>query len=210
MTNDLYHCFSCDAINRASQNKWCCCAGDENTLVCDRCGRCFCDAPTVWKKKVWAPIAASLVPKAVEGPTTYQRPVVLIIDDDRVVHTVASRVLEEFPGSVLHAYDGAEGLRIAREVNPELVITDCLLPLLDGREVARRLKSEPPTSTIRVVAMSAFYRGARYRQEALRDFAVDQYVEKPISAARLRSIIDETFRLRPVTEPKRQQGAVLR
>lgn len=202
MASDLYYCFSCDAINRASQNRRCCCVGTENTLVCERCGRCFCDAPTNWKKNVWQSIGEG------SAKENYQRPLILIIDDDRVIHSVVARVLEDFRGSVLHAYDGVEGLRIAQEVKPDLVITDCLLPLLDGREIARSLKSCPSTSHVCIVAISGMYRGARYRHEALRDFAVDRFVEKPISAAQLRSIIDDIVHLRPVKDTRPMQSGV--
>jgi CheY-like chemotaxis protein len=187
---DLYNCFYCDALNRASKNAWCFCAGNENTLVCERCGKCSCGAPSFWKRNVWDPILEALLERKA---TVYQRPVILIIDDDRVIHSVAARILEKFAGSVLHAYDGAEGLRMARETSPDLVITDCLMPLMDGREISKALKSDPATSNTRIVAMTALYRGVRYRHEALRDFAVDQYIEKPVSALALQKIIDDTF-----------------
>ena len=188
--NDLYNCFHCDAINRATQNAWCCCVGTENTLVCEKCGRCFCDAPNVWKKKVWAVIGTIVA----HDKVTYVRPIILIIDDDRVIHSVSARVLAHFPGTVLHAYDGKEGLRMAKEIKPDVVITDCLLPIVDGREIARLLKADPETRAIRIIAMTAMYRGARYRHEALTDFAVDEYIEKPVSAAMLREIASATVR----------------
>ncbi|HSP33449.1 MAG TPA: response regulator [Thermoanaerobaculia bacterium] len=189
--NDLYNCFHCDAINRVSKNSWCCCVGSENSLVCNRCGQCFCTAPDVWKKPFWERFSAVLTGGR-DAEQSYARPIILIVDDDKVIHSVASRVLADFRGTVLHAYDGAEGLRIAQTVRPDLVLTDCLLPLKDGREIARVLKSDWGTSHIRVVAMTSLYRGARYRHEALTHYNVDAYVEKPITAAKLLEIANST------------------
>jgi len=183
--DDLYNCFSCDAINRATKNRWCGCVGSESSLVCEKCGVCFCNAPNVWKKKFWTKFDnVAKKPHKID----HARPIILIIDDDRVIHSVAARVLADFPGTILHAYDGQEGLLIAQDVKPDLVITDCLMPLLDGREIARVLKTTDGTRDVRVIAMTSLYRGAKYRHEALTGFQVDEFIEKPISAAKLREI----------------------
>jgi PleD family two-component response regulator len=55
---------------------------------------------------------------------TPRRPVILLIDDDRTVHSIVARVLAGFDGTLLHAYDGATGLQMAHDVQPELVIAD--------------------------------------------------------------------------------------
>jgi DNA-binding response OmpR family regulator len=99
-------------------------------------------------------------------------------------------VLAGFSGTLLHAYDGDAGLRMALQVRPELVITDALLPKIDGREIARSLKSDPATSSMKVVVITAVYKGPRYRAEAFRDYLVDDFIEKPVSAGKLRTVIN--------------------
>lgn len=184
--DDLYNCFSCDAINRATKNRRCTCVGSESSLVCEKCGRCFCTAPTIWKNRFNEKFNEVL--RRADQVIDHERPIVLIVDDDRVIHALASRVLADFPGTVLHAYNGQEGLLMAQDVRPDVVITDCLMPLLDGREIARALKTDPQTRHIKIVAMTSLYRGARYRHEAYNSYQVDEFVEKPITAAKLREI----------------------
>ncbi len=123
--------------------------------------------------------------------TTIRRPAILVIDDDRTVHKLVERALQNFPGTLLHAHEGVEGLRMARELRPELVLTDALLPKLDGREIALRLKSDPATRAIKVVLMTALYKGTRYRIEAINSFGVDEYIEKPVDPTRLRKLAEE-------------------
>jgi CheY-like chemotaxis protein len=71
------------------------------------------------------------------------------------------------------------------------VLTDALLPKLDGREIALRLKSDPATRAIKVVVMTALYKGTRYRIEAINSFGVDEYIEKPVDPGRLRKLAED-------------------
>ena len=113
----------------------------------------------------------------------------MIVDDDRVVHTITSKILNSFEGTVLHCHDGREALELAQELLPDLIVTDALLPKLDGRELARILKQSPDTRRVKIAVMTGLYKGPRYRAEAFRDFMVDAYLEKPIDAERLRSLV---------------------
>ena len=122
--------------------------------------------------------------------TSLARPIIMIVDDDRVVHTITSKILASFQGTVLHCHDGREALELARAVHPDLIITDALLPKLDGRELARTLKQAEETSAVRVAVMTGLYKATRYRIEAIRDFKVDAYVEKPIDAAKVWNLVN--------------------
>ena len=116
-------------------------------------------------------------------------PLILIVDDDRSVHAIAGKMLERYDLTVLHAFDGAEGLRIARDMRPELIITDALLPRLDGRELSRAIKLDPELRSTKVVVMTGLYKGARYRHEAMADFLADDYIVKPLRIDKLREIL---------------------
>jgi CheY-like chemotaxis protein len=118
-------------------------------------------------------------------------PVILVVDDSKVIHAVVDAILRDFEGSIVHAHDGSEGFRMARLIQPDILLTDALLPGLDGRDVVRLLKSDPATAGIRTIIMTALYKGQRYRAEAFREFLCDAYIEKPVSAAYLRAVIDE-------------------
>ncbi len=197
---DVYRCHACAAMNVAADSDWCLCTGSERTLVCGKCGRCFCDAPAAWKRDFWRNASPGLaerrkgmigevpLPQVVEICPV--RPVILLIDDDKVVHAVVPRVLAGFHGTLLHAYDGAEGLLMAQTVKPDLVITDALMPKIDGRELSHLLKNSSETCRTKVVVMTAVYKGAHYKAEAIRKFEVDEFLEKPINADRLRQVIE--------------------
>jgi CheY-like chemotaxis protein len=125
------------------------------------------------------------IPAAVHDP----RPIILVVDDDKVVHLVISRALQGFHGTVLYADNGATALAVAMKVIPDLVITDALMPGLDGRELARAIKTTPETSRCTVAVMTGLYKGVRYRAEAIRDFQVDEYLEKPVRAEQIRTLV---------------------
>ena len=122
-----------------------------------------------------------------------RRPVVLVVDDDKIVHIVIGRVLKDFTGTVLHCDNGAKALAVANDVRPDLIITDALLPGLDGRELARVVKTSPDTAHCKVAVITGLYKGLRYRSEAMRKFQVDEYLEKPINVDQIRSLVDSVI-----------------
>ena len=80
---------------------------------------------------------------------------VLIVDDDPDQHTVCGVFLEHAGYRVLHAFDGQEGVEIARAEQPELVLMDIRMRRMDGVAARRALAEDPVTSGIPVVAVSA-------------------------------------------------------
>lgn len=80
---------------------------------------------------------------------------VLIVDDDPDQHTVCGVYLEHAGYRVLHAFDGQEGVAIARAEQPELVLMDIRMRRMDGVAARRALAEDAATSGIPVVAVSA-------------------------------------------------------
>jgi len=111
------------------------------------------------------------------------------VDDEAVIQRVATRAIESLGYGVLVATNGEQGLELARRHKPELVLTDALMPKLDGREMARQLKQDPETAKIKIVLMTALYKGIKYEQEARRAYRVDEYVTKPLDLAQLRAVL---------------------
>ena len=116
-------------------------------------------------------------------------PTVLIVDDDKIVHLVLAQILKDFDCNAIYSDNGAKALEIARELRPELVITDALLPGLDGRELAHALKADPDTAHCKVAVITGLYKGVRYRAEAVKRFSVDAYLEKPLKVDQIRALI---------------------
>jgi CheY-like chemotaxis protein len=118
-----------------------------------------------------------------------RRPVVLVVDDDKIVHLVIGQILKDYSGTVLHCDNGAKALAVATDVRPDLIITDALLPGLDGRELARVIKTSPETAHCKVAVITGLYKGLRYRNEAMRTFQVDEYLEKPVNVDQIRALV---------------------
>jgi CheY-like chemotaxis protein len=117
---------------------------------------------------------------------------ILVVEDDADVRRFACRVLELEGYGVLEAVNGDEGLRLAAENMPSLVLLDLRLPGRDGWSVLEEIRSKPELSSIRVVVFSASA-GEPHRQRALSMGAAD-YLIKPLSAASLRQAVARVLR----------------
>ncbi|HSH77559.1 MAG TPA: response regulator [Herpetosiphonaceae bacterium] len=87
-----------------------------------------------------------------------RKPVVLVVDDEQPILRVVQDVLEDEGFSVLVAPNGSEGLAIAVRERPDVIITDFMLPGINGRALRERLKHDPRTARIPVLLMSAAYK----------------------------------------------------
>jgi len=110
-------------------------------------------------------------------------PRVLLADDEGILHTVLGDVLEGYGYFVLHAMNGEEAIRVAREESPDVILMDVMMPVMTGPEALDRLREDETTRGIPVVAITADVLG-RTRNELLgRGF--DGYIPKPFTAGQL-------------------------
>jgi len=79
---------------------------------------------------------------------------ILVVDDDRLIVTIIESVLKKEGYEVYTARNGKEGLEKAREVKPNLMILDIMMPEMDGYEVCHRLKRDPDTADIAVMVLT--------------------------------------------------------
>jgi len=107
----------------------------------------------------------------------------LLVEDNEMNRDMLSRRLVRRGYEVLIAVDGAEGIASATEHRPDLILMDMSLPVLDGWEATRRLKSDPLTMAIPVIALTA-HAMAEDREKAMAA-GCDDYDTKPIEMARL-------------------------
>jgi two-component system cell cycle response regulator DivK len=105
-------------------------------------------------------------------------PLVLIVDDNDRNRKLARDVLRLAQFRTLEAVTAMEGIALASEHLPDLILMDLRLPDLDGTEAARRLLAEPRTSHIPLVAVSALPLDARDQWLSATGFA--GYIVKPI------------------------------
>lgn len=80
---------------------------------------------------------------------------VLVADDEQAITELVAFALEMEGYLVIQAPDGPEALRLVKEERPDLAMVDVMMPGLDGREVSRRIKSDPETADIPVLLFSA-------------------------------------------------------
>jgi CheY-like chemotaxis protein len=194
-------CHSCGRTFDAAKAKWCSCLGQERSFVCPYCHNCFCKAPLPYRQKFWrdAPqpvwdrklqeAQAEFTPPPRPDPASVDRPLVLVVDDERDIQRVSTRVLEGLGYGVIIARNGPEGLELAAEYMPELILVDALMPKMDGREMCRQVKTNPKTAKIKVVVMTAFYKDAKYRTEGMRVYHADDYLAKPLDLAQMQALL---------------------
>ncbi len=113
----------------------------------------------------------------------------VLVVDDNIVNQKLLRVALEIEGfETTVAFDADEALRTLHDHRPDLILMDIQLPGMDGLELSRRLKSDPETSDIVIVAVTAFAMKGD-RQQAF-DAGCDGYLTKPIDVLSLRPIIE--------------------
>lgn len=119
---------------------------------------------------------------------------ILLIDDDIDFVEATKIVLESKPYEVIVAYDGDDGLRKAREENPDLILLDIIMPVKDGFTAAEQLKKDPELSRIPVIMLTSFAsRGQGTSIPRGRGFALEaeDYVEKPVTPEELLSKVKQ-------------------
>ena len=80
---------------------------------------------------------------------------ILVVEDDPANQELVSPFLRREGHAVLQAMDGAAGVRTARERNPDLIFMDLGLPIMDGWEATRRIRANPETAHIPIIALTA-------------------------------------------------------
>lgn len=80
---------------------------------------------------------------------------ILVVDDEKMTVSIVTGVLKKHGYEVYAAYNGVQGLEKAKEVLPDLIILDIMMPLMDGYEVSYRLKNSANTAKIPILMLTA-------------------------------------------------------
>jgi CheY-like chemotaxis protein len=127
---------------------------------------------------------------------TAGRETILVIDDDPAVRDLMSRSLSKLEFNVVAASNGDEGIRIARQVHPEIITLDVMMPERDGWSVLTQMKGDPELSKIPVIMVTIV------DNEALGiNLGASSYLVKPVDRERLAALIEE-YRGRTSSEPR--------
>ncbi len=114
---------------------------------------------------------------------------ILVVDDVAQNRMLLKDVLRYFGYEVVEAGDGEEGVRMAREELPDLILMDMNMPVMDGYTALRILRSDPLTRGLRVAAITSFAmgndNGSVFAAEA------DGYISKPIDIRELPAMMEK-------------------
>ena len=122
-------------------------------------------------------------------------PTILLIEDNELNRDMLSRRLARKGYDVVIAEDGAKGLSAASDSKPDLILMDMSLPVIDGWEATRRLKAEPQTRAIPVIALTAHAMSSD-REKAVAA-GCDDYDTKPVELERLLGKIERLLQAGP-------------
>jgi len=103
---------------------------------------------------------------------------IVVIDDDKVTRKLLSEILIRNGYEASSAHDGAEGVALVKWERPDLVLTDLLIPIVDGIGVCQQIKSEPELSGTKVIVMSALKNPVLVREA--KAAGADDFIDKPI------------------------------
>lgn len=102
--------------------------------------------------------------------------IILVVDRDPHIRELEAHFLNQAGYSVGFAKDGDGALEQARKIHPEIIITEILVPVLDGLTLCRRLKADPQTRDIAVLIFSILAAGGRAREAG-----ADAFLLKPLA-----------------------------
>jgi two-component system response regulator MprA len=134
-------------------------------------------------------------PSSPEGRAT-----ILVVERDPHVRVLETVFLTEAGYAVEFADDGAAALEQARRLRPDLVVTEIMVPRLDGLALCRHLKDDPETRGIMVLIFSILTASARAR-----DAGADAFLRKPLAEQKLLDTVEQLLARRG--GPARGEGA---
>ena len=127
---------------------------------------------------------------------------VLIVDDERAIVDILKYNLEKNGMTAVCAYDGGEGLRLARESDPDVILLDVMLPVMDGFEVCRTLRAEG--NNVPIIMITA--REEETDKVFGLELGADDYITKPFSmrevVARVRTNMRRAVAMAPQSAPE--------
>jgi len=128
-------------------------------------------------------------------------PKILRVEDNEMNRDMLSRRLERKGYQVVLAVDGQSGVEMAQAEVPDLILMDMSLPVLDGWEASRKLKADPRTRLVPIIALTAHVM-AGDRERAI-EAGCDDYDTKPIELPRLLGKIEALLQPKAVLWPPR-------
>ncbi|MBK1875275.1 ATP-binding protein [Pelagicoccus mobilis] len=149
------------------------------------------------------------IPEEASEPEANERPLVLLSEDDQdILEFLEGELSEEY--EVITTKDGDEALAAASARIPDLIVTDVMMPGLDGRELCRQLKSNSSTSHIPIIMLTAL-KSDRHELEGL-DSGADDFLSKPVRPPilkkRIHNQLESRQKLRELFQSQKQAAKI--
>ena len=113
---------------------------------------------------------------------------ILIVEDNDNIRLLLRDILTYHRFTVLEANNGTDGIRMVRECNPDLVLMDIQMPVMDGITAGTVLKNDPVTSHVKVIAITSL--AMKGDREKILAAGFDDYIAKPINTRQLPLIVN--------------------
>ncbi|MBA5637821.1 response regulator [Duganella sp. LX20W] len=157
------------------------------------------------------PAAARPEPSTTPAPAPEDGPTLLYVEDNPanlqlIADLLRLRRTSAGPCALLSATGGEQGLELARQHRPDLILMDIHLNGMDGLETRRRLLADPATAHIPVIAISASAMPEQVRHNMAAGFF--RYLTKPIDVAAFTEAVDSALRLTPAIREERDDTAI--
>jgi CheY-like chemotaxis protein len=119
-------------------------------------------------------------------------PIVLVVDDYVICRRAVATILAGEGFRVLEAANGLEALALAVQHRPQLIISDIVMPLMDGRELVQHVRSDPWIAETPVIFHTAHHEGSAAKVLAA-EWKVHSVIAKPSSLAQMRRAIGDAL-----------------
>lgn len=128
------------------------------------------------------------------------KPKILLVDDEEYIVELVKFNLEKEGFFVIPAYDGQEALNMVKNHMPDLIILDIMIPIIDGFEVCKTLKSDENFNSIPIIMLTA--KGEEFDTVFGLELGADDYIKKPFSPRELVARIKARFRAIKILDSK--------
>lgn len=121
---------------------------------------------------------------------------ILIVDDEDSIRALIRRILENEKYEVIEAVNGQEAIEFAKKENPDVILLDMKMPVMNGLEACRRLKKDEKTKNIPIIAVTAFNENKKDAVEA----GIDDFVNKPFDMVEVIIRVKSMLKIKNLTD----------
>jgi CheY-like chemotaxis protein len=116
---------------------------------------------------------------------------ILIVEDNENNRRLLKDVLKYYGYDVIEAVNGEDGIKMAKEHEPDLILMDMQLPVMDGFTATKKLKDDPETKHIKIIAVTSF--AMISDRERILKAGADDYIPKPVDTRELPKIVSRVL-----------------